>query len=583
MKKLQHEGCIYFIQKWTELTYIKTIDSYQYSIHNTYTAVKESLRLATLSLDGTYPTLDNLIDGLKELSRFLKEDIVLMKYNKGLHCALLNVSNQKIEPKNDSIKIGNLRKLISSLQYQLSVLDEYYLNWITFELIKSVEQIKYEEIDYYSNALVSQCISDGWSEKALFNIHYLLLDNDQDDLELLQYAISTLKGPVVDFDVYIKFYDSLKVDEFCEWSSKFEIEILSYDEVMNRCAEPLKKYLNIQSDKHYFAVKTSAKDYISAALYANERCKKMMELLTFYNISHPWTAEGEQIFVRYQDKFVRKTSTAQIYGTNLYIEGSNPIFNKTLEIFSNQDPSIKNIQVKLQSVYSYMNISKLAIYQEEKFLNMWIGLESFMNTGNYSNIIAHIKNVLPSVMCQRYLYKLVRNLCEDFIRCDISLSIQGNVINLENLNKNEMVVEIISHLKNETSLSEILSQVNVNSLLRERVKSLGELFKNEKKMYDKIVKYNDTIYWHTQRLYRLRNDITHSGYLSNSDITPYIEHLHNFVASLIIEVVHIVSNPSLKITNVGAALAYLTDCYESFKNKYSTINSVYETGVIKLE
>lgn len=583
IKKLDHEGCIYFVQKWTELTFIKTIDNYQYSIHNTYTIAEEVLRLAHLSLDGTYPTLDNLQDCLNEFKRLLKEDIVIKKYNSGLYGSLQFLANQKISAKTDNIKVANIKRLISALDYQLNILKGSYLDWITSELVSAVENFEYGDIDYYSNALVSQCIFEGWSERALFDLHRVMLKDDSDDIELLKKALSRLQGPTSEFEVYIRINDQLDIEELTRLANGFNIEILSYEQAKARCTEPLKRHLNIQAERYYFSVKAIAKDYVSAALHANESCKKMMELLTFYNQTNPWSADGIDIYVRCGTYYVSRTTTAQIYGTNLYIESSNSIFEKTIEIFTEDDPLMENMQAKLQSVYSYMNISKMASYQEEKFLNMWIGLESFMNTGNYSNIISHVKNVLPAVMCQRYLYKLIRNLCEDMIRCEVSITIDGVQVNLDRANKTELVSEMITYLKDETQCGEIISQVEVNSLLRERVKNLSNLFKDENKLHEKITKYHETIYWHVQRLYRLRNDITHSGYLSNSDITPYIEHLHNFIASMIMEVIYVVSNEGYSSKNVGSVLAYLVDSYEAFYQKYSSRNSVYDTGIIKLE
>ena len=87
-RNVSHIGCIFFIQRWSELTYEKTIDSYQCSIMNPVVSLKECHNILSLILDGTYPTLDNLTDSKNELLRLLRDDWIIKKYNINLFNSL---------------------------------------------------------------------------------------------------------------------------------------------------------------------------------------------------------------------------------------------------------------------------------------------------------------------------------------------------------------------------------------------------------------------------------------------------------------------------------------------------------------
>lgn len=455
-KNILHKGSIFFIQRWTELTYEKTIDSYQCSIMNPIVSLKECYNILSLILDGTYPTLDNLVDSKNELNRLLKDDWIIKKYNINLYNNLLYTANMRIETKNENVKVSNLKQLRSKITYQLRILEANFNNWLKIELIDSIDVVDLKKIDYLSNILVSQCIDLGWSKKGLFRLAYYFNNKSEHDLEIFKRFLSILFNEKDHYSVYLKINKKDKILDLVEWADRFNFKLLSGNIVLSQHNEELHKYLTLDSQSFYLEVKVSAKDPIAAALSATEKCKKMMELLTFHDKSGPWSPDGTIFYVVRNNEYVDVLKSQLIFNTTLYIESSNSVFENTIDIFSSQDPKYEQLQSKLQIVYSYINISKLAKYREEEFLNMWIGIESFMNTGNYSNIISHIKNVLPSVLCKRYIYRLFRNLCEDLQRCGVEIKLSSTTIDLEQLDKHNLVNEIIKVFLNKEMFDELL-------------------------------------------------------------------------------------------------------------------------------
>lgn len=577
-KKVTHDGCIFFIQRWTELTYPKTLDAYQYSILNTYVSLKECLSVAKNSLDGIYNTMDNLNDCQSELLRLLKEDELIKIYNPGLYNSLLYLSGKKVKIENG--QRYQLNGLISRLEYCVKILDEGYHNWIQEELIKAIVDLNYSRIDNCTKILVSQCINLGWSIKGLFELHKFLLNKDNDDIQELIKFIRVLFSNNSSYDVYIKIKNIDNFQEFKSLAENFGLVILDGSAILDSYSSEIIKYLPLDKSSYYFAMKENARDAVSAALYATEHSKKVLELLTFYDKIEPWSLDGIQYYTVKNGNYVEQPKLKDIYGTYLYIESTNKIFESTVEIFSKDSVELEKLQSKLQGVFAYVNISKLSLYQEEKFLNLWIAIESFMNSGQYANIIAHVKKVLPAIMAKRYIYRLIRNLCEDCIRCSIELKLSSGEIDISDFSKHEVVERVIEAIKNQVTYNEITILIKYNKLLSYRFERIRELIINPKNVWNKIERYKDTISWHIQRLYRLRNEITHTSYVSNTDITPYVEHLHDFIAVLISEIVYITT--SKKIYNANEILALLKDNYEVFAVEYNDTNKVNITGVIDM-
>lgn len=61
-----------------------------------------------------------------------------------------------------------------------------------------------------------------------------------------------------------------------------------------------------------------------------------------------------------------------LYQTYDYIDSSGRIFEDTKNIFL--DDTKKEIREKLQRSFGYTNISRASLFQEEKYMNLWVAL-----------------------------------------------------------------------------------------------------------------------------------------------------------------------------------------------------------------
>ena len=129
---------------------------------------------------------------------------------------------------------------------------------------------------------------------------------------------------------------------------------------------------------------------------------------------------------------------------------------------------------------------------------------------------------------------------EDLKRIKVNLHIIDNDFSLTNsefLSKQEIVEKICDILKQGPLFYKLIAQLDGYTLMKYRVKEMRKFATKENKANAKIKNYINTISWHIQRMYRLRNDITHDSFVTNQDLTPFIEHLHDFLVTTIAEVV----------------------------------------------
>lgn len=301
-------------------------------------------------------------------------------------------------------------------------------------------------------------------------------------------------------------------------------------------------------------------DLYAAALATINLLNSRLSVATFYNIISPWIASSPQIIVySLSDDFAESLKMTDIFKTYDYIDSNNNVFSDTNQIVSN--PQKLHIMNKLSAAFSYTNLSRSSFFQETKYISLWIAIESVMRTGLYTDIISHIKCVLPEILSIRYMYRLVRNFSEDCIRCGYRYD-EALGINMESADKKRLVTELISIFRNPIQYEDFHAHCEINQLLYYRCTQIQELLNDTQKIIVKLEHYTIKIRWHIQRLYRIRNEITHSAFQENKSLMIYIEHLYAYLAQLISEVVHYVEHK--EADTVEEAFATILENYNTY-------------------
>lgn len=568
-KKVNSEF-IFFYQRWQEMLESRTLDMYQYNILNSCVACVELSEVIKNTLLGLLTSPHNIKDVMAEALEIIKADDVLLKYLKPVRNVLLRILSTKIQIKteadfsdeNSSTYVTSLRRLKYQLETPLRVLQDSFLGYVLQELRNDIDNQDYCQIEKHMVMLISQCVYNGWSTKGLFLLSKCFEGDNgfEEKWMLFSQKVATLEKNQYEifFSIKIETRTGVCAENVREIIRSLGMVFKKGEDIIieNQLRENLKS--KISFDSYYIMFEMSSHDLYSAVLSAINQLNRKLSIATFFNIINPWIASTPQIVVCDLSSGLAEALTiSDVFRTYDYIDSNNNVFDYTNAIFSN--PEKVHIASKLSAAFAYTNLSRASLFQETKYISLWIAIESVMRTGQYQDIISHVKCVLPEILCMRYIYHIVRNFSEDCIRCGFKTDTTLQ-IDMRSDNKKQLVQDLISILRDPNRYAVLLIDCNKNDLLTFRCKEIHDILLDVNSILKKFEHYTTKVRWHIQRLYRIRNEITHSAFQEDKSLVIYIEHLYTYLAQLMSEVVYYVERK-----NVGSAEEAFATILESYK------------------
>ncbi|MFQ7617686.1 hypothetical protein [[Clostridium] scindens] len=446
-----------------------------------------------------------------------------------------------------------------------------------------------EKIDCLSNIVASQAASNGWSEHAMADLLRYFRDEKSFEEQWKLFEAALLDHNKQDYDVLIfipfRNYNSGMEPDTLTILSQLGLNIYHYQALTDKYndLEDIGSLLN--AEKKYFYVTVKAFDVYSAAHTAIRQISDQLNMASFYNLVSVWDLSTVSIVaINCVNRYHKQLKASQLYKTYDYLEGSGNIFKNTKKIFL--DGHKKELREKLTGSFGYANISRVSLFQEEKYMTLWVALESLARTKMYSDIISNVKQTVPAAMCLRYLYRIVRNYVEDCIRCKVEFKFEKYEIDMKQMEKKSLVEQTIHVFLTPDLYKELLEKSKVNSLLKYRTETIHDILYNVKKLRDKIENHHDRVEWQIQRLYRVRNEIAHAALQNETSLITYIEHLYDYLATYITEIVSCISNKNQE--TLEEALACIKDNYDVFiefvkEGKSDFLEkTVIKTGIIDI-
>ena len=592
-KKINAEY-FFLYQRWQEMLETRTLDMYQYNILNSCVACIELKDVIGKTLLGLFTSKQNIEDVKAEALAILKNDDIMEKYSKPLRNTLLRILGTKIDskPKNNEAledKNSSYYITLNRLKYQLIApireLQSVYLNNLLRGLKEDVDAADYSKTELHMSMIVSQCISQGWSAKGLFLLSSYFEGEACSNDKWLKFTNALSAVATKDFKVFygIKLETRAGVTpaDVRGIITSLGLDLKTGSEIANEFSTLTNLHSKLKSKGSYISLCVEAYDLHSAALTAINLLNKKISVATFYNTISPWVASSPQIVVYDSVKNIAESlSMTDVFKTYDYIDSNNSIFKDTNKILN--DPQKSAIMNRLHAAFSYTNLSRSSYFQETKYISLWIAIESVMRTGQFPDIISHIKFVLPEILCVRYIYRIIRNFSEDCIRCGMTSNADLS-LRMDMLNKKQLSKELIAIFRNPEQYVVLKDQCKGHQLLNYRCEEIHAILNDAGAIGDKLEHYAKKIRWHIQRLYRIRNEITHSAFQENRSLVIYIEHLYTYLAQLMSEVVYYVEHKNSE--SVEEAFATISESYYTYldliKEGRMPINELLPDGVIE--
>ena len=378
-----------------------------------------------------------------------------------------------------------------------------------------------------------------------------------DTLIHIPFTESTTKGILQNIGLVVKTYNDL----ILEYSYLTDIKSL------------------LKNGKNYIQLKVEAADIYSATHISIRRLSEPLNFASFYNLIDTWDIKSINVIsINNATKYHKSIRADDLYQTYDCLDNSNNIFDSTKNLFISD--SKNGVKAKLQGSFAYTNISRVSLFQEEKYINLWVAIESLAKTEMYPDIISNVKEVLPAALCLRYVYRIVRNFVEDCGRCGIEFCFTDRIIDMKQESKRQLVQETIDLLRNDQGYSELLQKCDVHTMLKHRCVQIQKLVSDVSYALKKIENHYNKVKWQVQRLYRIRNEIAHSALQEQSSLIILIEHMYDYLSIFILEIVMSIENK--KLETLGEVFTVIKDNYELFielaKGKdQQTHNILYDT------
>lgn len=573
-------------QVWKELTDFRTLDSYQYRIMNSLSAISELVDVLNNRLHRVHTSNHNINECKSETMSIIKEDPVLKKHYFIYWNALISHLSEKVESD------AQQRAMRYQLEYIYNQIVIDYFEKLMDELEEDLISGNITGIVENANRVVSNCITRGWSTTALYDFADILVDSKNDHSKWNTFKDKILKSHPDEYRVLIPLkvriiankttHESVE-EKLIENIKTMGLSVLSIEE-LNDAYSYIDSFL---VDTKYLDVSIYAFDFYSASHIALSKYANILNMFSFFNVIEAWNIKDiswNAVNINLQQW--KKMNSKDLYGTYAYLEGAARILRESLSIAQGEG----SLKARLNATYSYANMSKASYAIEEKYMNMWVALESLCRSDVYENIISNVLETVPAALCNRYVYRKYRNFTEDCKRCGVNLIFSSQSYQIKNPNKYQLVKDILSIFKDEQLYLELLDKCKVNSLLVYRCEKLHEQAVDGEKMVASIMKHYKNVRQQLSRLYRIRNAIAHTAALGDVQRVRYIEHLEDYLSEFVAEVIR--TTEEKNIEQIEVIFEMIKDNYQQFvdlangkkKNgKYLVLeDELFCTGILNL-
>lgn len=551
-KGVLSEGEIFFAQRWWELLDISTHDNHYVNCLNLHIALVELRNVCKDILEReTYKW--HLESVVKETREIAKNDPVIQLHGKHYYSIL--IKSLQSTPKQEK----EIYKLYLQLNLIVNYIESRYIKWLVVQLDKEIKGGDLRKIDSLVNCLVSELIYRGWSINTLFGLV------KREDFYKTDYWRNFLVGFLKKEQKYVCL---IKINtqiskEFIDACSCVGLNILDGSEVIRKYKrDGLKGTISCESK--YYVEKVEAYERNSAINKVLEQIVRKGDILRFYGYKLPEISKKATIISEEESDFA---PGVQIPTFN---NSLSPVpLEKPLKFASNLPPEPLNL---MQKVYRQWRQAEESPSAESCFLNIWVSLESFTKTDEYSekeSDFIRIRDNVSSAVAIGYIFNLVRYFLADCKRCQVDLQ---DIMTLSD-NTHLDTTKLVRVLLDSTKSSKLLSECRIkNTLLGYRCEQLIHLLGDPKKVSEKIQNHSRRVQWHLQRMYRVRNSIVHSANHDNQNLNLLIRHLNSYLRSTVNGSIFYLYKTNL--TNFD-------EIFHTMKQNYEATVSLLDEGNIK--
>lgn len=377
--------------------------------------------------------------------------------------------------------------------------------------------------------LASELLGKGWSIDELYSTSFdLILTHKNNVNDKFNAFFSKLRREPLPYIFIFSIRKNLTRDTR-DYLEKLNLEILTGEEILNTYSDY--KIENIDKRKYYVRVIQNSLDVHSGVNSAWQTIVSKLDVLNFYGYIIPDFDIAPIILLPDTPKYVRNVKVDLVTKKRRF-KAPDTLMDRVLKQLNNGNVEVNR---KLKSLFEFIRISDESLSPQSTFINLWIGIESFVQSKEFDGSIENVKMVISTTATHNYIYSLVKNFLEDCNRCELAVNFEGRTYIVGKLNPKDA----LELFWNDNFVSEMtLETEKLNILLAYRFKEMYEMLKNGRRCASILENHMKNLQQHVHRLYRIRNSIVHAGQVQYNNTDLFIRHLYEYIEYVMSVVIH---------------------------------------------
>lgn len=549
--KYEFDGVMYFAQRIIEMLSFTTIDIYRAPLMNVSSLIAEYLRVCQ-GVSSDYHSEQVL----EEFKVSFSGDIVI-NHVLGKNKIDRIIKRLDKEPS----------KRQELMEYLLHLIKPTYLRWIKeYALYIVVKGNEKEKIDRTIRCLLPELFNNGYSRDEIYHYAKQLFFAEKID-------------PVSQLKTFLDHYDLKKHSFIVYFAIDKELEEYKsiFEERLNICFEDDGKFNLLDVKSGFIPAKTSsitAIDAGKAAIEAYMDIDYFVSYLTFFTHSTKHLLQS-LTYVLNEETLDGRHVIANQTKINLYSkESTSKEIGRITEKCILALASRAQCGVKTTDKLIYLHnraISNNGL--ENSFLNFWSMLEIICVKNPEKSKINQVIDIAVPILQMDYLKNIFVDIAENLKGVLSPELLNSYTSQIEKGDSFDEKIACLILLPEYNQLFEkITDELPRYPVIRTRMLNLHDRCKKRNELYTLAEKYGKRISWHMARIYRARNQITHSG-IKPIYLKDLGEHLHSYVDIITYEVIlKLISGNMCHLSNVLTDFSFIIDENQEYFKKSDSID-----------
>lgn len=527
-----------FYQKMVELLHAHSGISYSFKIHNSYTILKELL-------DAIIDYEKNKINGMtveelrKEAKKLLANDQVIQSKYPELYetvkeelSAALKMNNVQGIDSSSIPKMNMIKETIKQLFHAFKPID--YLQSSLVLTKNAIDNDEGNKIVSLCQTVVSAGIMIGRTITGMNNTLYMIFSNRS-----LSFDENWRRFSAIMLIAESKYFCYIPIkEEYSELISSKNTGI----ELKQLYAGAARLEL-LDDSSLYYKVEVSAPASDLPAIYnkAFACYRNEMSIIEFATAKVDKLMDSVFAYDQHNNGIIKieKKESEFIYKPyNQYHVNIDQAIKEFTSILNEQD--LRKVLGTVTNVCNFERESK-----EYGFLLLWSSLEAMFRSSQFETAIGAIKNIIPDILCRRYIYYRLVDFIKDAEKAEMTYCYEGN--DFIKRNPSDSDIETLYQLLQVQSEFESLANLCEGKyvLLYNKCTELRNMIINAGSIKNVIMHHKETLEFHLQRMYRVRNKFMHHAEIDKK-IEPLYKHLLVYTWECIREMSYVSKSRGIK-------------------------------------